>query len=169
MNRVMGGAAFTTAPRAAFAVIQDADDPNRRLFLHLKNNLAPTPQGLAFRLEQQVVATDKTGDDIIASRVVWDSEPVDMTAEDALSPPKGGPTETDEATDFLRNILADGPKPVNDIQKQARAASLLREDQPLGQSKPFRSARMALGIKPREIKGVRAGGWLWALPTSHST
>ena len=41
MHRVMGGAAFTTAPRAAFAIIEDPDDSNRRLLLHLKNNLAP--------------------------------------------------------------------------------------------------------------------------------
>ena len=40
MHRVMGGAAFTTAPRAAFAIIEDPDDLNRRLLLHLKNNLA---------------------------------------------------------------------------------------------------------------------------------
>ena len=34
MHRVMGGAAFTTAPRAAFAIIEDPDDSNRRLLLH---------------------------------------------------------------------------------------------------------------------------------------
>jgi putative DNA primase/helicase len=32
MHRVMGGAAFTTAPRAAFAIIEDPDDSNRRRF-----------------------------------------------------------------------------------------------------------------------------------------
>src|SRR6185369_1172095 len=52
MNRVMGGAGFVNAPRAAFAVMQDPEDGDRRLLLHLKNNLSPPAQGLRFHLEQ---------------------------------------------------------------------------------------------------------------------
>jgi AAA domain len=65
VHRFIGSIAFTGAPRAAFAVIEDAEHDGRRLFLHAKNNLARPPQGLAFRLEQCVI-----GDGIIASRVV---------------------------------------------------------------------------------------------------
>jgi hypothetical protein len=39
------------------------------LFLHAKNNLAPPPQGLAFRPE----------------RVVWEAEPVAITANETLA------------------------------------------------------------------------------------
>ena len=63
INRVMGGVGFTTAPRAAFAVVQDPNDPGRRLLLHLKNNIGPEPQGLAFRLQQRAIGADeRTGE-----------------------------------------------------------------------------------------------------------
>ena len=55
LHRFIGSIAFVGAPRAAFAVIEDADDPGRMLFLHAKNNMAPKPQGLAYRLAQTIV------------------------------------------------------------------------------------------------------------------
>jgi len=55
LHRFIGSIAFTGAPRAAFAVIEDAEYDGRRLLLHAKNNLASPPQGLAFRLEQCLV------------------------------------------------------------------------------------------------------------------
>ena len=50
---------MTKPPRAAFAVIDDAENEGRKLFLHAKNNLAAPPQGLAFRLEQRIVADNE--------------------------------------------------------------------------------------------------------------
>jgi hypothetical protein len=46
----------------------------------------------------------------------------------------------------LSKVLANGPVKAKDIEKEARAACLLSEDQLIGQSKPFRSARQALAI-----------------------
>lgn len=57
------------------------DGPNRRLFLHAKNNLAAPPQGLAFTLEQSIIGD--TG--IVASRIVWETEPVDISADAAMA------------------------------------------------------------------------------------
>src|SRR5262249_51259860 len=109
LHRFIGSIAFTGAPRAAFAVIEDAEHEGLLLFLHAKNNLARPPQGLAFRLEQCLV-----GDGIVASRISWDSEPVTITANEALAADAVGTearTAKADAMEFLQAALADGPRP----------------------------------------------------------
>jgi putative DNA primase/helicase len=162
LYRFIGSIAFVAAPRAAFVVMQDPEERERRLFLHSKNNLAKPAQGLAFRLAQCLVGSDK---DIVASHVVWDRQPVSVTADEALGAGGGDePTARDDAADFLRTVLAGGAMPVSDLEQSARAAGHLGPGQPISQSKPFRSARQLLGIKPHQARGVKSGGWFWALP-----
>jgi putative DNA primase/helicase len=118
LHRFMGSIAFTGAPRVAFAVIDDPEDRDRRLFLHAKNNLAAPPQGLAFRLEQTIV-----GDGIVASRAVWETAPVSITANQALAAEMAGTDKRRalaEAEDFLRDTLSGGPVPASDVQETAR-------------------------------------------------
>jgi hypothetical protein len=159
LHRFIGSIAFVGAPRAAFAVIEDADDEGRMLFLHAKNNMAKAPQGLAFRLAQTML----DGLSRPVSYVVWENAPVSKTANQALKADNGGePTATDDAEHFLKAVLANGPVKVLDLEKEARDAGLLREDQSISHSKPFRSARTTLGIDPRKL-GMD-GGWVWELP-----
>jgi hypothetical protein len=161
LHRFIGSVAFVGAPRAAFAVIEDPDNEGRMLFLHAKNNMAKPPQGLAFRLEQRLVE----GLTRPVSCVAWENQPVVMTANEALrGADKHEPTAKEDAMEFLRIMLANGPVKVIDIEKEARSAGLLRDDQLISQSKPFRAARKALGIAPFQPKGQRAGGWFWGPP-----
>ena len=137
MHRFIGSIAFTGAPRAAFAVIEDAEDASRRLFLHAKNNLAQAPQGLAFRLEQCLV-----GNGILASRIFWDAEPVAITANEALAAEPGGNetrTAKADAMEFLKVVLASGQVPAAEINRMAREHGLT--------AKAIRSAREALSVK----------------------
>jgi hypothetical protein len=161
LHRFIGSIAFVGAPRAAFAVIEDPDNESRMLFLHAKNNMAKPPQGLAFRLEQRLIE----GLTRPVSCVAWENQPVIMTANEALrGADKHEPTAKEDAIEFLRILLANGPVEVMDIEKEARSAGLLRDDRLISQSKPFRAARKALGIVPFQRKGQRAGGWFWGLP-----
>ena len=154
LHRFIGSIAFTGAPRAAFAVIEDAEHEGRRLFLHAKNNLASAPQGLAFRLEQTIV-----GDGIVASRVVWDSEPVTITANQALSAEADGTegrTAKAEAVEFLQAALAGGAVAAAEANRMARDHGL--------PAKAIRSARESLGVKI-ERDGFGSGSKsMWSLP-----
>jgi putative DNA primase/helicase len=163
LYRVIDSVAFTAAPRAAFTVMEDPDDENIRLVLHLKNNLGPKPDGLAFRIFSDcIVGSDDEGD-FVASYVSWESKSVKTTADEALNAGSSGePTAKGDAVEFLRTVLADGPVAVPDLEAEAKSAGYLKPDQSISQSKPFRSAREDLGIKP--AKAGMAGGWVWALP-----
>jgi putative DNA primase/helicase len=154
LHRFIGSIAFTGAPRAAFAVIEDTENEGRRLFLHAKNNLAPAPQGLAFRMEECLV-----GDGILASRTSWDTGPVSITANEALAAEATSSetmTAKAEAIEFLTAALGGEPVPAADINREAHERGLT--------PKAIRSAREALGVKI-ERNGFGPGSKsLWSLP-----
>jgi hypothetical protein len=145
------------AARAAFLVTRDADNEARRLFLPVKNNLAPLGKGFAFRLEQRIIG--EPGKGIVASSVVWDSSHVDRTADEALqateaqSSGRGEPAGA-EAEEFLKGILGNGPVPMKDLQNEAKAAGL--------SWMTVRRAKSRLGVEAQ--KTGMGGGWVWALP-----
>jgi AAA domain len=154
MHRFIGSIAFVAAARAAYIVTRDPDDENRRLFLPVKNNLAPLGQGLAFRLEQRIVAEPG----IVASSVVWDAVPVTISADEALSATdvarEGAASPRTEAEEYLRDKLSAGRVPVEEVNEHARALSIA--------PRTLARARKALGI--RAVKDGFGGGWLLAMP-----
>jgi hypothetical protein len=167
LNRFIGSIAYVAAARAAFAIIEDAEDETRRLLLQAKNNLGPPCKGLAFRIEQRLVAGD-----IPSSNVMFEGEHVSQSIDEALtaSETRGGTdkrTGKDDAVDFLRAVLGAGAMPVLEIEQEARAAGLLGAESSISQNKAFRSARSLLGITPQRTGGAGATGkWVWELPTT---
>jgi hypothetical protein len=67
-------------------------------------------------------------------------------------------------TAFLLAVLADGPLRAREIERMAARDGLLAAGKAIGDAKPFRSARQALGIKPFQQSGRKGGGWIWVLP-----
>ena len=143
LHRVTGSIAWVAAARAAVLVAKDPGDPDRRLVMVAKNNLAPDRLGLAYRVRLGAHGPV----------VEWESEPVTVSAEEVLA---GGEqaedrTATDEAVDFLEDLLAGGP---------VEAAKAIKEAKRLGISeKALRRARERLGVRAR--KREFAGGWVW--------
>jgi hypothetical protein len=147
LNRFAGSIAFVAAARAAFAVIEDPEDDERRLLLQAKNNLGKPCKGLAFRLEQRLIQ-----DDIVSSNVMFEGEHVSQSIDEALTASesrggnKGQTSSKEDVTEFLTEILANGPVDVLEVEAQARAATLLADDKRLRQNKAFRDAREDLGV-----------------------
>lgn len=147
LNRFAGSIAFVAAARAAFAIIEDPDEDGRRLLLQAKNNLGPKCKGIAFRLEQRLIA-----DDIVSSNVMFESEHISQSIDEALTASesrgggKGQASSKEDVTEFLTEVLGNEPLDVLEVERQARAAGLLADDKRLRQTKAFRDAREAMGV-----------------------
>jgi RecA-family ATPase len=162
IHRFTGSIAFVAAARSAYLVISDPEDKNRRLLLPVKNNLAPVGKGLAFRLEQRLVDDPAKG--IVASSVVWETEPVTTTADQALKAvdDQGAVSGAgSEAEELLRDMLASGPVAMKDIQAEAREAGLSWAT--------VRRAKDRVGVvAERKSHGFGGKGeWLWRLTDPH--
>ena len=136
MERFSGSIAFVAAARAGFVITEDDENDGQLLFLQVKNNIAPKQKGLAFRLEQCLIDGG-----IVVSYVVWHHAHIERTADEALAATEGRRKSErsgkDDATEFLRDLLASGPLPVKEVEAQAVEAGLLAEGKPLVKIRPF--------------------------------
>jgi putative DNA primase/helicase len=156
-SRIIGSVAFVNQARAAFIVTPDEDDETRMLLIPSKMNIAPIRHGLAYRIEGCLVEFE--GKEIATSRIMFESTPITITADQALAALDGNSenrSEKSEAIDFLMDALGNGPVSAKDMKKEAAGAGI--------SSKSLRSAREALGIKPEKTGFGGEGGWVWNLP-----
>jgi hypothetical protein len=152
LYRTSGSIAFVAAARAAYVVARDPQDEARRLVLPIKNNLAEDRTGLAYRLRQA-----ENG----APVLLWDDQPVTVSAEEALAPvvTDDERPERDQAADWLREVLSDGPVSAKDVRRAAEEAG-----------HAWRTVRRAKdGIGVIVEKAEFNGGWRWSLPTKVAT
>ena len=82
LMRVTGSLAFVAAARAAYLVVKDPSNDQRRLFLPLKNNLGNDQAGLAFAIQSAQVPS--AAGSIDTSCVVWEPKPVTITADEVM-------------------------------------------------------------------------------------
>lgn len=151
LMRVTGSLAFVAAARAAYLVAQDPDNPARRYFLPMKNNIGPDSAGLAFSIEG--VSVQSALGPLETSRVVWDSEPVTVTADEVMRTqiPEHG-SALREAEEWLRETMSE-PTPAAEISRMAEEVGISR--------KTLRRASETLGIVKAKA-GMKAG-WMWSL------
>lgn len=144
--RASGSLAFVAAARSVYLITRDPDAPARRLFLVVKNNLAPEMPGLAYTITES-----ENGGPMIA----WLPDPVDLRADDALLQSGGDDfgRELKEAADWLQQQLRDGPVASNVIQKAARECGISK--------RTLDRAKVRIHVRS-EKEGK--GSWSWVLP-----
>ena len=101
IDSFIGSQAFIAASRVGHYCISELgeeDDRGRRrptgrvLFTTVRCSHAATPPTLAYRIETVCIGWDaKHERDIIVPRIVWEREPVDITADDAIAANKSLP------------------------------------------------------------------------------
>lgn len=151
--RATGSIAFAAACRSVLAITADKDDPTeaRKLFLSVKSNIARKPNGLAFSLSQRFAVEGEPC-------VVWDAEPVSTSADDALrhDPQQRGPEPEalQDAADFLRLALADGPRLMKELTEEAREVH--------GISKRTLDRAKKL-VRVKSYQETKPGPWFWRI------
>lgn len=142
--------AFVHVARIELRVCEDPEDPERRLLLPVKNNLAKAP-GLAYRIEPWEENRE-------IGVAVWEEGTVDITIQDVEADDSGdGRSALAEAIEWLSSAIKDGPAKASELKKQARAEGVAE--------KTLNRAKKKLKIKPYR----KDNAWWWELPQAEST
>ena len=151
MNRVTGSIAFVAASRASYVVTKDPNDPDMRLMLPLKNNLAKDINGFAYRIEEKEI--HKNNELIKTSFVTWEPNFITLTAEEVLSGQSRSSNRKIAEDILIQELGGGGAILCKQLYQKA-------EDQDISK-KVLWSAAKRLNVK--EDKGGFNNGWLWQL------
>jgi hypothetical protein len=140
--RAQGSIAFVAQARTVLAVGTDPDNPGRRLFVPIKNNLGPYPPALAFHI----------GDEGLR----WETGSVEGSAEALLAADEPGSRtdrrERDDAKVFLRDLLAAGMMTSKEVMADAKANGIAQ--------RTLWRAKTDLGI----VTERHGRAWYWMRP-----
>jgi hypothetical protein len=158
--RVADSLAYTATARSVYIAVDDPDNENAYLFIKAKTNIAPNNiTGLRYMIGVRKVGFDANlQKPISAPFIIWDNQPVKITAMEAMEATAGGSRSKakDDAKDFLQSRLAMGPVPADDIYKEARARCIT-----VG---TLKRAKRDLRIISEKEKGKLDGDWCWRMP-----
>ncbi|HDZ55389.1 MAG TPA: AAA family ATPase [Pseudomonas xinjiangensis] len=151
-DRVLGSQAFGALARTVLVAAKQ-EDSELRVLARAKSNISIDSGGCSYTIEETTVSAG-----ISTTRVLW-GDRIEGTARDILADVEGDNTderrtELDEACDFLRALLANGPIPTKQIKVDADGSGLTWAT--------VRRAQKAIGAKAR--KGGMDAGWFWELP-----
>lgn len=149
LHRAGGSLAFVAAARAAWVVTKDANDPERRLFLPAKNNLAEDRTGLAYRIVPGVGG---------APRLAWEPDLITDIAADAALAGTGGTKAKprEEAAAWLQARLSKGPVEATAIEAEIEALGFAK--------RTVSRAKEQLSVDTFKETGRLDGRWFWRLP-----
>ena len=150
MDKVSGARSFGALPRSVWAIGRD-EMGERTIIAPVKMNLVKQDEkrSRAFRIESSQVNPDMPV-------VTWCDDGADITASELLGAKVS--RAKDEAADWLRDMLADGPMPAREILEHANQAGLAE--------RTLRRAKDEAGVivePDRGEDGKRVVGWVWKL------
>jgi putative DNA primase/helicase len=156
VERVTGSVAFGALPRVVMAAAKFCEgDTERRIFCRAKSNIGPDTGGWEYRL----ALTDVPGVENVSVVVARWGETLSGSARDLLAnadassdPEERG--KMDEAVDWLRELLENGPMDSKWIASDAKQAGIAWPT--------ALRAKTRLGVKA--IKADFSKGWRWSLP-----
>jgi putative DNA primase/helicase len=144
VERVTGSLAFGALPRCIWGASADEDGRQRRL-VRVASNIGPSSGGIEYTLFQAPLPDY----DFSAQRVDWGAK-IKGSARELLNASKRSAEA--EASAFLTEFLADGPKPQNEVKAAAEAYC--------HSWATIRRAQGKLGIKPKKT----GKDWHWEMP-----
>jgi putative DNA primase/helicase len=150
-DRVIGSQAFGALARMVLVSAKE-EGSSRRVLARAKSNIAADDGGVAYSLEVTTI-----GGGLDATHAVWGGV-IEGTAREILATveyeEEDGGGEQQDAEQFLRDLLADGPVPTKQIKADASGA---------GYSwRTIERAKRDLGVEASKA-GMKVG-WQWSLP-----
>jgi len=158
--RISDSLAYVAAARHVYVCVNDPEVEGRRLFVKAKNNLSTDNKALSYITQEVHVGHDEeTLAEIRAPIVVWGTEHVKVTANEAMQAESAGGASQfarREAREFLHDRLSDGPVKSDDLIEEAKALGI--------SEKTLRRAQKDLKVRAHKPKGKFDGAWVWELP-----
>ncbi len=161
--RILGSVGQQNAARMVWLIATDPDDFDRRYFVWLKGNLAPRHHGLTYHLVNVNVPTSD-GQITPQPACNFEREPVLLTAQELLAPPRGPqgrPKKQTDASEWLESFLSEGP---------VDSKTVYEEGEFLGYSeRTLNRVKKAMGIMAVPIRHEIDGKvlhWDWRLKSS---
>lgn len=155
LNKLAGGPALyrgggsigiSGAARSVLIVGRNPADPDQFILAPTKCNLCKMPQAITYSIE-----TADNGVSVIG----WGEETT-LTADEILGHRRQGQTVAQECADMLEDLLADGPKPVNDVEEELKVNGYSKN--------AIRDARKILKLKAYREGGLGdEGRWMLSL------
>ena len=160
VHRIGGSIAFPGAARSVLLLAEDPDDPegelgSRRVLAHIKCNVGRKQQSLVYRIEEILIPAANNEPEQKTAKIVCVGESRAETTtllEDDPTPI----VHRQEAVEFLRLELADGPVLTKELRHRAREAGI--SDRTLDR------AKQSMGVRARKTEGT--GAWEWYVPES---
>lgn len=158
LRRVGGSIGIQGAARSALLLARDPGDEARRVLCHFKCNVGPEQPSLLYALDSILLPAANDAPDVETVRLVELGES-ELGHSDLLGIPADDEARSamDEAVDFLRDELGNGPRPAKSIRKDAGDAGI--------SPRTLDRAKAALKVTSEREGGIGGEGqWLWSLP-----